>query len=630
MLQSGRTYEREDIKRWFDAGHKTDPVTKEELSDLSMHPNVPLRQSIVEWVERNYCLSIRHAKHMIETGNEAKQRTGFAKLQSLCEENRVNKGWIVAEDGLLSTIVGVLKSQSREIKRDALLTLFMIVKNHVSNKEMVAEVGGVEQIVRCLARDMSVARPAVVLLHELAQDGKGGSITSVRVKLESDRSAILCLVTLATGRDPEAATSARFVLQPLSDRDENVIQMAKANWFPPLIARLREGSAASKLAMAKVVAEMELTADGKQKMVEQGAVALLVNISMEKSNVEVTAAALGALDRLSFMSQSQSYFVDAGTVPAVLHHLFAGWSHPNIQEIAASILKNLAAEDGIDYFLDSSGAPLELELHIQNLLSMQESMVCSHVVQKHLLGALLGMAAKPNAVKVRTLIRTQQGIPRLLSIIRRVEKDTRDCIIHLLWHLSDEGGTQIAALMHGQQLADDFVLWLKERGKDNIQVAAAGILANLPLEDEVLTRSLVDAGVLSELVSVLQSRNEKAQESAISALMRFTDASNIEIQQALLLVHCWQPCFVLKSPFMIWSSSDGSKVFGDVIIPGCCDNVPTHKGTTLQHGDVGLTTVAAQLSWKKVLESQKEACQNAVWHNLFIPQQNVQDLMQST
>lgn len=134
MLQSGRTYEREDIKSWFDAGHKTDPVTKEELSDLSMHPNVPLRQSIVEWVERNYCLSIRHVKHMIETGNEAKQRTGFAKLQSLCEENRVNKGWIVAEDGLLSTIVGVLKSQSREIKRDALLTLFMIVKNHVSNK----------------------------------------------------------------------------------------------------------------------------------------------------------------------------------------------------------------------------------------------------------------------------------------------------------------------------------------------------------------------------------------------------------------------------------------------------------------------------------------------------------------
>ncbi|CAM6030855.1 unnamed protein product [Sphagnum balticum] len=81
---------------------------------------------------------------------------------------------------------------------------------------------------------------------------------------------------------------------------------------------------------------------------------------------------------------------------------------------------------------------------------------------------------------------------------------------------------------------------------------------------------------------------------------------------------------------MIWSSSDGSKVFGDVIIVGRCDNVPTHKGTTSQHGDVGLTTVAAQLLWKKVLESRKEACQNAVWHNLFIPQQNVQDLMQST
>jgi hypothetical protein len=47
-----------------------------------------------------------------------------------------------------------------------------------------------------------------------------------------------------------------------------------------------------------------------------------------------------------------------------------------------------------------------------------------------------------------------------------------------------------------------------------------------------------------------------------------------------LLVHFWQPCFVLKSPSIIWSSSDGSKVFGDVIILGHCDIVPTRKGTT--------------------------------------------------
>jgi hypothetical protein len=58
--------------------------------------------------------------------------------------------------------------------------------------------------------------------------------------------------------------------------------------------------------------------------------------------------------------------------------------------------------------------------------------------------------------------------------------------------------------------------------------------------------------------------------------------------------------------------------------------VSGHRVLTSQHGDGGLTTVAAQRSWKKVLESQKEACQNPVWHNLFIPQQNVQDLMQST
>lgn len=105
----------------------------------------------------------------------------------------------------------------------------------------MAEAGGVEQIVRCLAREISVAKAAVNLLLELLKDGELGKNSVVYTKLEQQRSAIFCLVTLTTGKDPEAAKSAHLVLTMLADDDKNVVQMAKVNWFSPLITRFHQG-----------------------------------------------------------------------------------------------------------------------------------------------------------------------------------------------------------------------------------------------------------------------------------------------------------------------------------------------------------------------------------------------------
>lgn len=132
-VQSGQTYEREQILQWFSEGRTKDPLTNIELTDLSVRSNIPLRQSIEEWVERNYCISIRHAKRMLQAKNETKQKEALEELQQLCQQNDVNKDWIAAED-LLEDVVETLKSQSQEVKREALSTLFALVKGNTSNK----------------------------------------------------------------------------------------------------------------------------------------------------------------------------------------------------------------------------------------------------------------------------------------------------------------------------------------------------------------------------------------------------------------------------------------------------------------------------------------------------------------
>eukprot|EP00250_Pteridium_aquilinum_P028614 c37484_g1_i1 orf=84-1439(+) len=51
ILQSGHTYDRKSIKRWFDKGHNTCPITMKKLSDLTLTPNHMLHRLINDWLE---------------------------------------------------------------------------------------------------------------------------------------------------------------------------------------------------------------------------------------------------------------------------------------------------------------------------------------------------------------------------------------------------------------------------------------------------------------------------------------------------------------------------------------------------------------------------------------------------
>lgn len=49
ILQTGQTYDRASIQKWFDKGNRTCPVSMQKLSDYSLTPNHMLRRLIREW-----------------------------------------------------------------------------------------------------------------------------------------------------------------------------------------------------------------------------------------------------------------------------------------------------------------------------------------------------------------------------------------------------------------------------------------------------------------------------------------------------------------------------------------------------------------------------------------------------
>ena len=93
----------------------------------------------------------------------------------------------------------------------------------------------IEAIVRSLARHIVESKLALQLLLELSRSNL------VRDLIGNVQGCIFLLVTISSSDDPGAAKDAKELLENLSFLDQNVIQMAKANYFKPLLHLLSSG-----------------------------------------------------------------------------------------------------------------------------------------------------------------------------------------------------------------------------------------------------------------------------------------------------------------------------------------------------------------------------------------------------
>lgn len=90
-------------------------------------------------------------------------------------------------------------------------------------------------IVRSLARQIEERKLALELLLELS---KSDTVCDLIGNIQG---SILLLVTMLNSEDVEAAKNAQEVLDNLSFLDQNVIEMAKANYLKPILRKLSTG-----------------------------------------------------------------------------------------------------------------------------------------------------------------------------------------------------------------------------------------------------------------------------------------------------------------------------------------------------------------------------------------------------
>lgn len=525
-IASGQAVERKAIEKWFSEGNKTCPITKVELESLEYQPNVALRNCIKDWRDRNSRIHISATKSKLQSGTDEDKLSALKDLHSFSEERPIHRVWI-QEVGLIPIISSLLSSSNKHhhIRRTALATLRSLAADSALIKEEIAEAGAIQHAVRSLARDVKEGSQAVALLVQLSEE------PSICERIGKVQGCILLLVTMSSSGCKEAAEDAKRLLGNLSNNNQNVVQMAEANYFKPLVHLLLEGPEMTRVLMASVLARMDLTDQSKTTIAMEGAIPPLVKM-MSAGKLEAKTAALGALQNLSTQPENRDPMINAGVMPPLLQLLFSVTSvYMNLKEQAAETLANLATAGPMESTAFDSDETICQLLSLLNLVGP--------INQGHLLRALNGMASPVAASLVRAKMREGSAIQLLLPFCEVNDVDVRINAVKLLYSLSQDWVPEDLLDHFGLTYIQALVKLLVSSREDE-KVAAAGIISNLPETDSRMTEMLRLADALPALVELLRTGGSKSSsrmfrdqllETASRALRRFTLSTDINLQR---------------------------------------------------------------------------------------------------
>ncbi|OVA20639.1 Armadillo [Macleaya cordata] len=521
---SGQTFERSAIEKWLAEGNNLCPLTITPLNPNILRPNKTLQQSIQEWKDRNTMIRIASLKSKILLDEDQEVLQTLGQLQDICEERNLHREWVVLEN-YIPLLIKRLGGKNNQIRNRALAVLCILAKDSDDNKERIVEVdSSIEFIVRSLGRRIGERKLAVPLLLELSK-----SIV-VRDHIGKSQGCILLLVTISSSDDTQAVNDAKKLLENLSFLDQNIIEMAKANYFKPLLQRLSSGPENVKKLMAATLAEMELSDHGKSTLVEDGVLGPLLHLASH-DDPEIKEVAVESLQHLSSLPRNGLQMIREGAARLLLDLLYRHSSSPRLREQVAATIMNLA----LSTTAHQSGHPqlslLESDEEIFRLFSLIN--LTGPAVQRSILRAFHAMCEPHTATDIRSKLRQCSAVQVLVHLCELDNINIRADSVKLFCCLTEDGDEGMVS-EHVDQRCIGTLLRIVTTSEDEEEVdAAMGIISNLPRDPSQITQWLLDAGALPIIFRFLTdeiSNRNQLKENSVGAICRFTVSTNQEWQ----------------------------------------------------------------------------------------------------
>lgn len=526
---SGQTFERSAIEEWFAEGNKLCPLTFITLDTLILRPNKTLKQSIEEWKDRNAMITIASMREKkIQSGDEVGVLHCLQALQDLCEQKDQHREWVVLEN-YIPVLIQILAEKNSDIRNHVLVILCMLVKDNEDAKERIANVkNAIESIVRSLGRRLGERKLAVALLLELSE------YDLLREYIGKVQGCILLLVTMSSSEDNQAARDATELLEKLSSSDQNVIQMAKANYFKHLLQRLSAGPDDVKMIMVKMLAEMESTDRNKEILFDSGILPPLLRL-VSHNDVEMKLVALKALQNLSTLKKNGLEMIQQGAARKLFGILFQhSLPSSSLSEHVAPIIMQLAAST-ISQDTQTPVSLLESDEDVFNLFSLVSYTVPD--VRQYIIQTFYSLCHSPSASYIRNKLRECPSVLVLVKLFENESLSLRASAVKLFSCLV-ESCDEDAVLKHVNQKCIETLLQMLKSSSDKEEIVSAmGIIRYLPKVQQI-TQWLYDAGALSIICKYVQDgtdkdlQKSKLVENSAGALCRFTVPTNLEWQKS--------------------------------------------------------------------------------------------------
>jgi hypothetical protein len=310
--------------------------------------------------------------------------------------------------------------------------------------------------------------------------------------------------------------------------------------------------------MAEDLATVPLTSEDKAKAAKTVTMTLVEMLGSNSPAAQ--AAALKALCSLSTLESNGSYLIEAGVLTPLMHDLFL--VGPNqvsrkLKEVSASTLANIVNSSGNwqTIPIDADGNTLTSKSVVHNFLQLISN--TGPAIEAKLLQVLVGLASSPQEIgKVVSHIRSAGATVSLIQFLEAPHPELRVTSVKLLFLLSPHMGEELAdGLRVTTRQLSTLLRLLRSDNEIAEQAAAAGLLANLPVQDLELTHALLDEGALHVLINRIQDVRRgigsigsgrymaPLQSRLVAILSRFTYALDDKEIQALATGYKFTPFF---------------------------------------------------------------------------------------
>ncbi|KAI4303862.1 hypothetical protein MLD38_039449 [Melastoma candidum] len=324
-VSTGQTYDRSSIQRWLNAGNWVCPKTGQKLTSKELVTNVATKKLIEVFCDVNG----------IPLPNGRKQTRDISKTALPCSQAGGN-----ALRKLCRFLTRRLVFGSTEQKNNAAREVRLLTKSSTFNRKCLIDSGAVLPLLNLLSTSNAAAEhDAITALSKLVKQSSGKRMIISWGGLDP------IVSVLKKGQRLESRQVAAATIFYLSSRKGNQKLISDvSDVIPALVDLIRDGRTCGKQNAVVTIFALLLHPGNHQRVLDAGAVPLLINILACSDKAELLTDTLAVLAALSENKDGATEILQTPGLPLVTE-LLRSLETEQGREYCVSILLSLCSMD---------------------------------------------------------------------------------------------------------------------------------------------------------------------------------------------------------------------------------------------------------------------------------------------